>query len=508
MKDEIEIEEPDEDQLEAFFRKRAERNAARHKARKTKAKVADLSWLNDLPIDDELRWEWDALSSVLDQELKRDLLWHPDDDKTMLPFENGVPSIAKFSDYAFENDQDLLEIASQEDPYDSENLADAVNDGVILEEEPIQDEEEKVFELFEEEEDKPREEVEVEPDDGEPLEKPLSATSTANGIKSPDLLDGITEILPTLAKSPMQALCRAAPRDLFLSLARDLVNSKIFNTGENKELLPALLFLEVNIQEEYLFLEVRKDAYLDGRAHRRGKEFSFADYTSERARIYRRLRAAKHNYFLQNPWLKGQETQFIWQKFEQVYKSLTPKQRKVVVAIYVQKRTKADAARSARISYDSLRDRVSGAFLKFRKAIPELAKFSNKRQSAPKRKDPTYPLYKVDPTTGKKVEIPYFEARYKENVNKFTIKAWAYRTTPVPDFSFTDFFLGNLPKGHLDRISARKAPHDNGASRPNIEEKEAARPFKQGDTDEEKRQAIRAAYVARIEAMGIVKRPE
>ncbi len=75
------------------------------------------------------------------------------------------------------------------------------------------------------------------------------------------------------------------------------------------------------------------------------------------------------------------------------------------------------------------------------------------------------PLFRVDPVTREKHEItPYAgEKRERPGGNKSLIKAWAHDSTPVPDFSYTDYFTKLFPKAMIERMSEGEALHDRSS---------------------------------------------
>jgi hypothetical protein len=132
-----------------------------------------------------------------------------------------------------------------------------------------------------------------------------------------------------------------------------------------------------------------------------------------------------------------------------------------------------------RISLDSLRDRLEGAELKFRRALPELATFQpSETYKKSAKSNYSYsglfdkrearrvaPLYRVDPVTHEKWEIPPYSGEKHEppGINKALIKAWAHDSTPVPDFSYTDYFTKLFPKAMMERMSEGEALHDRSS---------------------------------------------
>ena len=88
--------------------------------------------------------------------------------------------------------------------------------------------------------------------------------------------------------------------------------------------------------------------------------------------------------------------------------------------------------------------------------------------------------------TKEKQEIPLRKGRPtpKAGVNPALIKAWAHETTPVPDFSFTDFFTQLYPRGAIERQSAgENAPHDRASGRHSFHERSKAHAKKRSSSE-------------------------
>ena len=101
---------------------------------------------------------------------------------------------------------------------------------------------------------------------------------------------------------------RRYPLDLKESLARDLFDSYIYLTGENRALLPALCFFEVGINDAETFAEIRSEVYEGGPFHKGGKEFDFAEFQMDKLRLFHRLKREKERYFLRNPYIRDKNS--------------------------------------------------------------------------------------------------------------------------------------------------------------------------------------------------------
>ena len=100
------------------------------------------------------------------------------------------------------------------------------------------------------------------------------------------------------------------------------------------------------------------------------------------------------------------------------------------------------------------------------------------------------PLHRLDPVTKERIEVlPFPKKRKKKRINIAKIKAWAYETTPVPDFSCTDFFLGLLPKGHLDRRMSPATLHDRSPRTGAFDKKLEAHQERYTPSEEEEKRA-------------------
>lgn len=163
----------------------------------------------------------------------------------------------------------------------------------------------------------------------------------------------------------------------------------------------------------------------------------------------------------------------IWKGFSETQSSLTEKQAEAVDAVYLEvpPMTYTDAAEMLKISRDSFQDRIKGAVKKFKQAMPELQFIKIKdevkvtrvkeilyngfyRKSHEQR---IHAIYKVDPKTNKKVEVPPRKGppKLRHAVNPTLIGAWAIVSTPIPDFAETDYFLGLYPEGYINRKKRR-----------------------------------------------------
>ncbi len=188
----------------------------------------------------------------------------------------------------------------------------------------------------------------------------------------------------------------------------------------------------------------------------------------------------------------------LWERFFEAYNSLTRKQWNALKQVRVKRRSQEDVANDMRIETESLRNRLESAELKFRRALPELAGFfpSKTHRKSQKtnyihdglfdKREKAAPLYRIDPKTGEKAEIPKRKGKkkYKEGVNVALIKAWAHDSTPVPDFSFTDFFTGLISDGALLRQKAGdKASHDRATARHSFSDRMKAHEKRRSSSD-------------------------
>jgi hypothetical protein len=397
--------------------------------------IGDLSWLSSRARDQTFWPIWEGISAKLNEELKKEGLWHRDGDGTVIPQENGIPSLKKRKSFSAEASEN-----ADESIYDPENLDEIYREERIADEDQLEDEE-------------------ALPIDGEP----------AGG-------DSLHPYLPRLSVSSSHLLMRRYPLDLRESLARDLFDS--YSLLADPDLLPALCFFEVGINDPETFQHVWEEAYKDGPFHKGGKEFSFREFQKDKLRLFHRLKREKERYFFRNPHLREKkQVATLWKRFEEALRSLTRKQWNVIKQVRVKKRSQTAVARDMRISLDSLRNRLEAAELKFRRALPELAGLfpsTTFRDNAKAnyiydglfdKREKVAPLYRIDSKTRSKTQIPLRKGniRQKAGVNAALIKAWAHETTPVPDFSFTEFFTQLYPKGMIDRQSAGESTHDKGS---------------------------------------------
>ncbi len=441
---------------EYFLRRKLVR-AAKHSKLK-EMPLHDLSWLKSLPINEEWWRRWEAISALVNQELAKEKKWHSDHDKNMAPLENGIPSLNKRSTYRVEFTDDEGGAETPEDgAYEREKIDDVFRTGEIVEE------------FFE-----------GDTDDEEPTPVQDSPEDTGGSLHP---------FLPRRAVPKTHILMRRYPRHLKESLARGLNDSRRLLFEEPKNLLPALCFFEVGIEDEATFRDIRDETYVGGPFHVNGKKFGFKEYKQDLLRLFHVLKKEKRLYFLGNRFLRRAAAEVskepekllltLWERFEGAYEALTPKQWNALKQVRVKKRSQASVAQGMRISIDSLRDRIEGAELKFRRALPELASFS---PSETYKKNATCnyihsglfdkraakhvaPLFRVDPVTKEKTEIaPYKgEKRERQGANKALIKAWAHDSSPVPDFSFTDYFTKLFPRGMIDRMQAGEPIHDRSS---------------------------------------------
>jgi len=413
---------------EAYFA----RKAVKKELKKWKTgKIQDLSWLSSLD-PATLNLVRDGIVAKVEEDLKKEGLFRGDKDPVILPLENGIPLLVKRKPYKKETSD-----KATDDIYDPEGIDLEFEDALI-------------------------------PPDAEEWEEAYQALEPAG--------ESLHPYLPKLAVSSTQFLMRRYPLDLRESLARELFDSHAFMTGENKPLLPALCFFEVGINDLETFQTVWEEAYKGGPFYLDGKKFTFQEFQKDKLKLFHRLKREKERYFKHNPWLRDKsEMASLWERFNKAHKSLTRKQWNAIKQVRVRRRSQKSVAKDMRIDVESLRDRLEGAELKFRRAIPELAGFfpsETYKQSQETnyihdglfdKREKAAPLYREDPKTKEKTEIPKRtgKKKYKEGMNVARIKAWAYDSTPVPDFSFTEFFTRLMPDGALLRQSAGdKAPHD------------------------------------------------
>ncbi len=202
--------------------------------------VKDLSWLASFATSPSFWLVWEGISTQINEDLKIQGLWHRDGDGVVIPQENGIPSLTKRKSYSAEKLDD-----ADESIYDPEAL-----DEIYLEE--------KIAE---------GEEVE--------LEEVASGATITNDEHGGDSLH---PYLPKLAVPSSHLLMRRYPLDLKESIARDLFDAHAYLTGVNRDLLPALCFFEVGINEQETFKCVWEEAYKGGPFHKSGKKFSFQEF--------------------------------------------------------------------------------------------------------------------------------------------------------------------------------------------------------------------------------------
>lgn len=287
-------------------------------------------------------------------------------------------------------------------------------------------------------------------------------------------------VYPKLAVSPLNALIRRYPRNFHESLARDLLASRLMD--RHSHLIPALCFFEVGIIDEDTFHAVRRAAYLGSEFHRGGREFSFADYQFDLEELLTFFLKLEEHYFLHNADLKklfkSERLKSIWPRFRAAFDTLTTKQKNALKQVKVKKRTLKSVSAGMRIRLDTLTERLDKGIRKLQRALPELCLFEPSKSYIKSRasdywhsglfderraKTPS-PLYKIDPVTRQRLAvIPFPKKRKKKRVNVQAVRKWAVESTPVPDFHSTDFFLGLLPRGHLDRMSSPMTIHDRSA---------------------------------------------
>jgi hypothetical protein len=447
---------------EFFLRRKLANEAKRAFGKKS---LKNLSWLEALPRDAEWWRRWDTIDALINLELSNEKKWHRDGDKKVTPIENGIPGHSKRKEYKFEY------IAAEDEEADDWE----------------RDEKEKL------EHEKFLEDVAYALDEIDDTLKMGKFEENFFDMDEADANDerpgdrGAENLHPYLPKRAIPAthvLMRRYPRHLKESIARDMANfyKLLF---EEKRLLPALCFFEVGIEDEETFNHVKLDVF-GGRTA--GKRFTFLQYKKDLRKIFRLIKAEKEKFFLHNRFLlraaahisKEPEKQLtsLWARFEAAKKSLTVKQWNAFKQVKVKKREQTSVAKDMRISIDSLRDRLEGAELKFRRALPELASFTPSKSHRKSAKNSyiysglldkraaarVLPLFRVNPKTGEKKQIPIRKGKNPErpNVDKAFIKAWANDSTPVPDLSFTDYFTRLLPEGTLDRMSreGEDAVHD------------------------------------------------
>jgi hypothetical protein len=424
-------------------------------------KIKDLSWLSSFATSPSFWLVWEGISAKINEDLKAQGLWHRDGDGVVIPQENGIPSLKKRKSYSAEKLDD-----ADESIYDPEAL-----DEIYLEERIAEGEE-------------------LEPEDGATDAAPTNEEQGG---------DSLHPYLPRLAVPSSHLLMRRYPLDLKESIARDLFDSYAYLTGVNRSLLPALCFFEVGINEPETFKRVWEEAYQGGQFHKSGKKFSFEDFQKDKLRLFHRLKRERERYFDRNPWLKQEKRKVsLWERFFEAYNSLTRKQWNALKQVRVKRRTQEDVAKDMRIDPESLRNRLESAELKFRRAIPELAGFfpSKTHRKSQKtnyihdglfdKREKAASLYRIDLETGEKTEIPKRKGKkkYKKGVDVARIKAWAHDSTPVPDFSFTDFFTGLISDGALLRQKAgEKAFHDRVSGRHSFSDRMKAHEKRRSSSD-------------------------
>ncbi len=437
-----------------FLGKAIARELKRWKA----GEIDDLSWLNSISSYEHFWLIWEGISAKVNEDLKRQGLWHRDDDSVVIPEENGIPSLKKRKSFAAEGFP-----GADESVYDPEAL-----DEIYLEARIVEDDATEEF---------------GEVMDGDP--------EVGGNFLHP--------YLPRLSTPSSHLLMRRYPLDLKESLARDLFDSHAYLTGENRDLLPALCFFEVGINDAETFAEIRREVYEGGPFHQAGKKFDFKEFQKDKLRLFHRLKREKERYFLRNPHIRDKKNaQSLWERFEMALQTLTRKQWNAIKEVRMKRRPQVGVAREFRISLDSLRSRIEGAELKLRRALPELAAFfpsTTYRKSVKSnysydglfdKREKACPLYRIDPKTRMKQKIPPRKGRPKNRagVNVALIKAWAHETTPVPDFSFTDFYTQLYPRGAIERQSAgENAPHDRASGRHSFHDRMRAHQKKRSSSD-------------------------
>lgn len=196
--------------------------------------------------------------------------------------------------------------------------------------------------------------------------------------------------------------------------------------------------------------------------------------------LHTRLLPFKAGFFLHSPFLRHvpkESLKTVWERFNAARDSLTRKQWNALEMVHLEGRGQTEAAKAMQISLDSFRDRMEGAELKFRKALPELAGLSLSVTFRISRAAPTlywglyrrssaakvHSLYRVK--NGVREEIPHRvgKPKKKAKVNENRIKAWAVASSPMPDFLDTEFFLGTKPESAVEREKNKKAVHDRAS---------------------------------------------
>lgn len=312
------------------------------------------------------------------------------------------------------------------------------------------------------------------------------------GIEWKDELNFNPSDLPLATTPTSHNFMRRSPWSLEEKIARLMIEGTFFSKHPFiDELLPCAYFVSKSIFSRELFIQVKYEAFARTPLQKRFRTYSFRKYQADQKIFIKIVNETLQKYFLRNSHVVfavgsyvGRESfpkskvntllKSIWQRFFDVNRKLTKKQKSALEAIYIElpPLTYTEAALREKISRDSFQDRVRGAVKKMREAFPELmdleligekpgATRSSYLYNGLFRKESALEvnaLFRVDPNSNKKSEI--LPRTGKPNLNPIAsnqtiIRAWAVASTPVPDILDTDFYLGLVPEGVVQRKKGR-----------------------------------------------------
>ena len=256
--------------------------------------------------------------------------------------------------------------------------------------------------------------------------------------------------LPGIAVSDFWELMRPPPKSLLHQIARNLTETGFFETDQ-KVLHVGVLMFSRHVEDDEHF-----DDIMTGGIGKHVPGFTFVEFKASQISLKRLFREKLKNFFRDNHSallavrkrtdLNQSKAQDIWARFRKVWDSLTTKQKHALEKVYMQSEpmTYERAASDFKISVDSLRDRIRGAFEKYETEFPEFRSFQHglKEPRSENRKPTESQLFSVDPLTGEKTPIdpksPTLKSLSPKQIAE--IKAKAIEATPMPMFSETEYF--------------------------------------------------------------------
>ena len=259
--------------------------------------------------------------------------------------------------------------------------------------------------------------------------------------------------------------------------------------------LPVAYFFSKRADSVEVFDCIETDLVWNKKYHLLKVDYSFDNYLKEIPKLKRLIDSALKSYFC-TIWIKAASRDYLmdqgnfseenlqnlissfWDRYNETWGSLTAKQRHAVSEVYMYEDSIPweEAAKNLKISFDSFRDRIEGAFKKFKIAFPELKCLKEKLSYREIHKQSNLqkdlfdhnrakimaPLFRIDPQTGVKTKISPRHGDLKEKPGltdwkKQSIKALAETNTPVPDILDCDFFGGLFPESYFYRIKGESA---------------------------------------------------